>query len=86
MQTLSWNRLSTLAVWTHILARGLGAAILILFLVMGIAQATPALYFEPQTWALLIVMSGFLVVWWNDLIGGSLSLVGLGLFYGLNFI
>jgi hypothetical protein len=86
VQTLSSNRLSTLAVWTHILARAIGAAILILFLVMGIAQVTPALFLEPQSWALFIVVCGFLVVWWNDLIGGSLSLVGLALFYGLNFI
>jgi hypothetical protein len=72
--------------WTHLMACVVGTVILALFLGFGVAQASPAVFLEPQTWALLLALVGLVVIWWKDLLGGSLTLIGMALFYGMNFI
>jgi hypothetical protein len=86
MQTQYPMRDFNVAYWTNLLARMLATSLLALFLGFGMAQASLALFFEPQTYALLLALAGLAMVLWNNLLGGVLTLFGLAVFYGLNFM
>jgi hypothetical protein len=65
----------------------LGTAIVLLFVVFAIGEGPPAaLLLNPQTWALLVMLAGFIFVWWHDLAGGVISLFGIAAFYLLNYL
>jgi hypothetical protein len=65
----------------------LGTAIVLLFVVFAIGERAPAvLLLRPQTWALLVMLTGFILLWWNGLAGGVISLCGITAFYLLNYL
>jgi hypothetical protein len=71
----------------HWVAGVLGAAIVLLFVVFAIGERPPAaLLIRPQSWALLIMLTGFTPIWWHDLAGGVISLFGIAAFYLINFL
>jgi hypothetical protein len=71
----------------HWIAGLLGTSIVLLFAVFAIGEGPPAaLLLNPQTWALLVMLTGFILVWWHDLAGGVTSLLGIGAFYLLNYL
>jgi hypothetical protein len=71
----------------HWVAALLGTAIVLLFVIFAIGERPPAaLLGSPQTWALLLMLTGFILVWWHDLAGGVTSLFGIAAFYLLNYL
>jgi hypothetical protein len=71
----------------HWVAGLLGTAIVLLFVVFAIAEGPPvALLLRPQTWTLLIMLTGFILLWCHHLAGGLASLVGIVAFYVLNYV
>jgi hypothetical protein len=73
-----------LTYWVHVSACVLGTLLLVLFAIFAVAQASPGLLLELQAWALALALAGLITIWWNDLLGGGLTVCGLVLFYGLN--
>jgi hypothetical protein len=58
----------------------------LLFVVFAIGQGLPAFGAMNASFAAIAVMlSGFLLAWWRDLLGGIVSLLGIGAFYTLEF-
>jgi len=54
---------------------------------MAIGEGPPArLLVDPQLISLLVMLFGFAIAWRNDLVGGLVSLAGIGSFYVLNYI
>jgi amino acid permease len=71
----------------HWVAGVLGAAIVLLFVVFAIGERAPAaLLLRPQSWALLIMLTGFILIWWHDLAGGVISLFGIAAFYLFSYL
>jgi hypothetical protein len=71
----------------HWLACVLGTLIIMLFFIFAIAQEPPfELLLNPQAWMLSLVICGFVIVWWNDILGGAVSVAGIVLFYFLNIL
>lgn len=87
MQSQRPIQIAQLANLAHMSACGLGTLLLGLFVFFfAVAQASPDLLREPQAWVLGLTLAGLLIMWWKDLLGGVLTLCGLALFYGLNFV
>jgi hypothetical protein len=86
MQTQYPMKDFNVAYWTNLLACVLATSLFALFLGFGVAQASLALFLEPQTYALLLALAGMVMILWNNLLGGGLTLVGMAFFYGLNFM
>lgn len=80
---------SSTALWwqiPHWISCALGTLLAGLFLVFAIGNNPPAtLLLEPQFWALIVMVTGFLVAWRSDLLGGAMSVAGAGMFYMMNF-
>lgn len=64
-------------------ARGIGAALLLLFAVFVIGEGLPPL--TIQSAALGMALLGLVAAWFSDLAGGLLILGGMAAFYALNF-
>jgi hypothetical protein len=87
MSSISFESIPVVARATHWVAGVLGTAIVLLFVMFAIGEGPPAaLLLNPQTWALLVMLTGFILVWWHDLAGGVTSLFGIGAFYLLNYL
>jgi hypothetical protein len=87
MSTISPASIPVVTRAMHWVAGVLGTAIVLLFLAFAIGERAPvSLLLRPQTLALLIMVAGFIVVWWHDLVGGVISLFGIGAFYLLNYL
>jgi hypothetical protein len=70
----------------HWIACLLGTAFVSLFMMFVVAEMPPvAVLLDPQAWALLLMLFGFLVAWRNDLAGGAMSVLGAAAFYLLNY-
>lgn len=64
----------------------LGTALIVLFVVTAIGEGPPPeLLVDPQMVSLVVMLFGFAVAWWNGLLGGMISLLGIGSFYVLNY-
>lgn len=64
----------------------LSAALFGLFMVMAIGEGPPLrLLVDPQLISLLVMLAGFAIGWRNNLVGGVVSLAGIGTFYLLNY-
>ena len=61
----------------------LGTALLLLFAAFAIGEGPPPLNWQAASLAVMLV--GFLLAWWRDLVGGVVSLAGIAAFYGLEF-
>ena len=61
----------------------LGTGLVLLFLAFAIGEGPPPI--DTGMLALLIMLAGFLLAWWHGLVGGIISLVGIGCFYIWNF-
>jgi hypothetical protein len=87
MSSISSESIPVVARFVHWVAGLLGTAIVLVFVVFAIGEGAPAvLLLRPQTWALLVMLVGFVLVWWRDLAGGVISLFGIGAFYLLNYL
>jgi hypothetical protein len=60
-----------------------GAGLVLLFAVFWIGQGPPPVSLGST--ALVVMLIGFLIGWWNDLVGGLVSLAGIGGFYVWNY-
>ena len=63
-----------------------GTALILLFVVFALGLGLPPLgNLNASFLAIGVMLVGFALMWWHDLAGGILSLVGIGLFYVLEF-
>jgi hypothetical protein len=70
----------------HWTACVLGTMLAVLFMMFVIGNNPPlVLMLEPQAWALVLMVAGFLVAWRNDLVGGAMGVAGAATFYLINF-
>jgi hypothetical protein len=67
---------------THLIGCVLGIVLLLLYVTFAVGVGPPPLSLGSV--ALTIMFAGFIVAWWRDMLGGVLSLVGIGAFYGWN--
>ena len=87
MSSISSESIPIVARALHWASGLLGTAIALLFVVFAIGEGPPAaLLLNPQTWALLVMLIGFILVWWHDLAGGVTSLFGFAVFYLFNYL
>ena len=64
-----------------------GTALILLFVVFALGLGVPPLgEMNAGFIALALMLTGFALMWWHDLAGAVLSLLGIGLFYGLEFV
>lgn len=78
--TTSTHRSSRIA---HLIGCVLGTALLVLYFTFAVGAGPPPLSLGSA--ALSIMLAGFIIAWWDDVLGGVLSLVGIGGFYAWNF-
>lgn len=70
----------------HWIACVTGTALVLLIAAFVIGDPPPpVLLLDPQVWALLVMVAGFLVTWRNDLVGGVMGIAGAAMFYLMNF-
>jgi hypothetical protein len=87
MSSISSESIPVMARVVHWVAGLSGTAIVLVFVVFAIGEGAPAvLLLRPQTWALLVMVAGFILVWRRVLAGGIISLFGIGAFYLLNYL
>jgi hypothetical protein len=87
MSTISSASIPVVTRAMHWVAGVLGTAIVLLFAVFAIGERPPAsLLLRPQTWAVLIMLFGFILLWWHGLAGGLASLFGIVAFYLINYV
>ena len=67
----------------HLIGCVLGTVLLLLYVTLAVGAGPPPLSLGSV--ALTIMFAGFIVAWWRDVVGGVLSLVGIGSFYAWNF-
>jgi len=84
MSTATPKSTPALAQGFHWVGCLLGTAAMLLFVVFAIGQGLPPFAAMNASFAALAVMLfGFLLAWWNDLIGGIVSLAGIICFEAL---
>lgn len=85
MSTITVKNLSAGGV-LHWIACLSGTALVLLFVVFVIGNQPPlSLLLDPQMWALLVTVGGYLYIWHSNLVGGVLSLAGTAAFFLMNF-
>jgi hypothetical protein len=86
MSIIAANNKSSAADVLHGIACLLGTACVLLFGAFAISDPPPlSQLFNPQMWALLVMVAGLLFTWRNSLAGGALSIAGVAAFYLMNF-
>lgn len=60
-----------------------GTGLVLLFSVFFFGEGPPPLNFG--TAALVVMLAGFVLGWWNDLAGGLVALLGISLFFLWNY-
>ncbi len=73
------TKLSQLPRFVHWIGCFLGTALALLFTTFTIAEGPPPL--SDGSIALTVTAIGFLLSWWRDLLGGLMSMAGIGGFY-----
>jgi hypothetical protein len=66
----------------HLIGCVLGTVLLLLYVALAVGAGPPPLSLGSV--ALTLMFVGFIVAWWRDVVGGVLSLVGIGSFYAWN--
>lgn len=61
----------------------LGTGLLLLFALFVIGEGPPPMNVGAA--ALAVMLLGFLLAWWHDLLGAIVSILGIGCFYAWNF-
>src|SRR6476659_3430646 len=77
------GRVPVLARIIHYAACILGTGLVLLFLALAIGEGAPPI--DTGSVALLVMLIGLMLAWWNGLLSGVVSLVGIGRFYLWNF-
>jgi hypothetical protein len=84
MSTYAASPLVVLARLFHGTGCLLGTAGVLLFTVFAIGEGLPPIADTNGSFAAPgVMLAGFLLAWWNDLVGGGMSLVGVAWFEAL---
>ena len=84
MSTATLKPLPIVAQVAHWAGCLLASAVVLLFVVFAIGEGFPPLAALNASFAAVgVMLSGFLLVWWKDWLGGVISLVGLAWFQAI---